>query len=81
MGKGWPFRKTKNDHEAGSSRFGKKPLDRRYVPIEFARRLWEGDRPVPWPDASFQGGGWYLNSRRVPVHPVAREGGAASSCR
>jgi hypothetical protein len=39
--KSWPFRKTKNDHEASRSRSGKKPRVGRYVRIEFARRLWE----------------------------------------
>jgi hypothetical protein len=41
MGKSWPFRKTKQDGEAGSSRGGKKPWQRCYIQVEFARRLWE----------------------------------------
>ena len=42
--------------------------------VEFARRLWEENRPVPWPDVNLPGGGWYLNSRRVPVPPVPEQG-------
>jgi hypothetical protein len=61
----WPFCKTKNDHEASGSRSDKKPWVGRYVRIEFARRLSEENRPVPWPDANLPGGGWYLNSRRL----------------
>jgi hypothetical protein len=74
MGKGCPYRKTKNDHEASGSRSGKKPLVERYAHIEFARSGWEENRTVPWPDASLPVGSWYLNSRRVPVSPVPREG-------
>jgi hypothetical protein len=64
----------KNDHEANDSRSGNKPQVGRYVCISFARRLWEENRPVPWPDASLPGGGWYLNARRVSVPPVPGEG-------
>ena len=74
MGKGWPFKKAKHDGEASSSRGGKKPRRHRYVRVKFARRLWEENRPVSWPDANLVGGGWYLNSRRVPVLPVLHEG-------
>jgi hypothetical protein len=52
MGKGWPHRKTKNDHEASGSRSGKKPRVEQYIHIEFMRRLWEENQQVPWPDAS-----------------------------
>ena len=74
MGKGWPFKKAKHDGEASSSRGGKKPRRKRYVRVEFARRLWEENRPIPWPDVNLPGGGWYLNSTRVPVLPVPEEG-------
>jgi hypothetical protein len=74
MGKSWPFSKTKNDHEASGSRSGKKPRVGQYIHVEFAHRLWEENRAVPWPDASLPGGGWYLNSKHVPVPPVPREG-------
>ena len=74
MPKGWPFRKAKHDDEVGGSRSGKKPRNKRYVPVEFARQLWLENRPVPWPDASLPGGGWYLNSRRVPIAPVPPTG-------
>jgi hypothetical protein len=47
---------------------------REYVRTDFACRLWEEYQPVPWPDASMPGGGWYLNSMRVSVSPVPREG-------
>jgi hypothetical protein len=47
MGKGWPYRKTKNVHEAGGSRSGKKPQVGRYIRIDSVRRLWEENRPVP----------------------------------
>jgi hypothetical protein len=74
MGKRWPYRKTKNGHEENDSRFGKKPLVGRYARIKFVRHLWEENRPVPWPDTCRPGGGCYLNSNRVPVPPVPREG-------
>jgi hypothetical protein len=53
MGKSWPYRKMKNDHDA----MGKKPRVGRYVRIEFVRHLWEGNRLVPWQDASLPGAG------------------------
>ena len=68
-----PFKKAKHDGEDSSSRGGKKPRRKRYVWVEFARRLWEENRPVPWPDVNLPGGGWYLNSRRVPVPPVPEQ--------
>jgi hypothetical protein len=46
MGKGWTYRKTKNDHEASGSQSDKKPQVGRYIRIEFARLLWEENRPV-----------------------------------
>jgi hypothetical protein len=64
----------KNNHEASGSLSGNKPRLGWYARIEFARCLWEENRPMPWPDARLPGEGWYLNSRRVPVLPVAREG-------
>ncbi|KAK1632488.1 hypothetical protein QYE76_006803 [Lolium multiflorum] len=48
----WPFRKTKNDQEASSSRSVKKARVGRYVRVYLARQLWEENRPVPWPDAN-----------------------------
>jgi hypothetical protein len=65
----WPFRKIKNGHEASGSWSGKKPWVGWYVRIEFARRLWEENQPVPRSDANLPGGGWYLNSRCVPIPP------------
>jgi hypothetical protein len=57
------FQKT----EAGSSLGGKKkPRLRRYVPMEFARQLFDKDRLAPWQYASLRGG-WHLSS-------VPREG-------
>jgi hypothetical protein len=58
MGKDWSYHKTKNDHDASGSRSAKKPWVGRYIRIEFARRLWEENRPVPRPDAIMPGGGW-----------------------
>jgi hypothetical protein len=53
MGKGWPFRKTKHDREASSSRANKKnEWDRHYVPVDHARGLFDEDRAVLWPDVN-----------------------------
>jgi hypothetical protein len=73
MGKGSPFHITKNGHEAGSSLGGKKkPRLRRYVPMDFARQLFDKDRLASWQYASLRGG-WHL-SWRVLVSSVPREG-------
>jgi hypothetical protein len=76
MGKGWSFRKTKNDREARSSGAAKEnaPRNRRYVLVEFADRLFLENRLIPWPNAGMPGGGWYLNSLCDPVPPVPHEG-------
>jgi hypothetical protein len=38
MGKGWPFYKTKHDHEFGSSRGGKRNVcERHYAPVDYVR--------------------------------------------
>jgi hypothetical protein len=74
MAKSWPFMKVKDDGENISSQDRKKTRRRRYVRVEFVRRMWEEKRPVPWSDASLPGGGWYLNSRRVSVPLVLLEG-------
>ncbi|KAK1667945.1 hypothetical protein QYE76_056104 [Lolium multiflorum] len=51
MGKGWPFRKTKHDHKASSSRADKKnEWDRHYVPVDHVRGLFDEDRAVLWLD-------------------------------
>jgi hypothetical protein len=49
MEKGWLFRKTKHDGEAGSSVAKNKQIqrDRRYVPMELAHQLFEENRPIP----------------------------------
>lgn len=74
MGKGWPFHKTKNNHEASSSRASKrkKARDRRYIPVDYARQLFDEGYTVPWSDVNLPGG-WLLNSRRVPVPRERRE--------
>jgi hypothetical protein len=73
MGKSWPFRKSKNDHKAGSSCGGrKKERDHRYTLVNKARRLWEEGHPMSCPDATFPSS-WLLNSRQVPVPPVPHE--------
>jgi hypothetical protein len=41
--------------------------------VEFARNLFDENWPVPSRDVSLLGS-WYLNSRRVPVPLVPREG-------
>jgi hypothetical protein len=84
----WSFRKGKNDHELSGSRHwlppedddgspprtdARVPRDRVYVPIRMARSLYARNRTVPWPDANLPAR-WLLNSRRVPVPPILREG-------
>jgi hypothetical protein len=50
MGKGWPFRKTKNDHETGWSRGNKnKPWGTPLCPNDFTRQLFDENRPVARP--------------------------------
>jgi hypothetical protein len=56
MGKSWPFRKTKHDGEGGSSHRGKKLRQRRYVPVEFVRQLWEANQ--------IEFGTWKFDPRR-----------------
>jgi hypothetical protein len=74
IGKGWTFRKTNHDHEAISSRGGKKKeRECCYVPVDHAQRFFEESCLVPWPDVNLPAG-WLLNSRRVLVPPVPREG-------
>jgi hypothetical protein len=64
MGKPWLFRKTMNDHEAGSLHGHCWERDRRYVPDDFFRQLYERGSPVPWPDVNHPAS-WLLNSGRV----------------
>jgi hypothetical protein len=47
--------------------------DRVYVPVRLARRLYARGNPVPWPDVNLPAR-WHLNSQRVPVPPVPRNG-------
>jgi hypothetical protein len=56
--------KAKNDRKAGSSCAAKtkKPRNRRYVLLDFTRRLFDENQPVPWWDAGLPGHSWYLNS-------------------
>jgi hypothetical protein len=58
MGKGWLFRKTKHDSESRSS-LAKEKTSRshQYVLVELPYRLFEENRPVPWPDAGMPSGG------------------------
>jgi hypothetical protein len=84
----WLFRKGKNDHESSGSRHwlpledddgtplctvARAPRDRVYVPIRMARSLYTRNRSVPWPDANLPAR-WLLNSRRVSVLLIPREG-------
>jgi hypothetical protein len=74
MVKGWSFRKTKHDHEAGSLRDGnKKVRGRHYDPVDYAHQLYKENQPTPMWDMSLPAG-WLLNSRRVQVPPVSHEG-------
>jgi hypothetical protein len=47
--------------------------DRVYVPVKLARQLFTDREPVPWSDVNLLAR-WHLNSRRVPVSPVPRDG-------
>jgi hypothetical protein len=47
--------------------------DRIYVPATLARRLYTDCEPVPWSDINLPAAN-PLNSRRVPVPPVPRDG-------
>jgi hypothetical protein len=52
----------------------RRPLrDRVYVPVKLARQLYADGEPVPWSDVNLLAR-WHLNSRRVPVPPVPRDG-------
>jgi hypothetical protein len=83
-----PFRTGKNDQESSGSRHWllaetncaaapcsapRAPHDRVYVRVRMARRLYAHNRAMPWPDANLPAR-WHLNSRRVSVPPVPREG-------
>jgi hypothetical protein len=43
------------------------------VPVKLARQLFADREPVPWPNVNLPAR-WHLNSRRVPVPPVPRDG-------
>jgi hypothetical protein len=43
------------------------------VPVKLTRQLFADREPVPWPDVNLLVR-WHLNSRRVPVPPVPRDG-------
>jgi hypothetical protein len=74
-GKGSPFRKTKQDGDAGFSSANKeKPGNFQYVSVEIAHRLFEENLPVPWPDAGLPSDGWYLNHLHVSLPPLLHEG-------
>jgi hypothetical protein len=45
----------------------------RYVPVDYMCGLYDAGRLVSWPDVNLPGG-WLLNSWRVPMSPVLREG-------
>jgi hypothetical protein len=49
------------------------PRDRGYMRVHMARRLYACGQPVPWPDVNLPAK-WRLNSRRVSVPPVPRDG-------
>jgi hypothetical protein len=51
-----------------------RPLcDRVYVPVKLARQLFEDREAVPWPDVKLPAR-WHLNSRRVLMPSVPRDG-------
>jgi hypothetical protein len=51
MGKSWPFQKTKNYHEAGLLRGGRrKERDRHYVPVDYT--LYKEGCPMLWLDVN-----------------------------
>jgi hypothetical protein len=49
------------------------PRDRVYVRVRQARRLYTRGQPAPWTDVNLLAR-WHLNSRRLPVPMVLREG-------
>jgi hypothetical protein len=71
---GWPFRKTKHDHLAISSRVDKrKERNCHYVSVDYAWRLFDENHAMFWPDVNLPPGR-HLNSGRVPVLPVPHKG-------
>jgi hypothetical protein len=53
--------------------------DRVYVSVKLPRQLYADGEPVPWPDVNLPVQ-WHLNSRRVPVPPVPRDGRERRRC-